>query len=396
MAKASIIIKYYIIILSLFGVESDYAPIIHPFCNDTFTYKPNSTFQINLEALLSSLTSVAGQNDDGYSTAVEGWGTTDSISGQILCRGDVTPATCQDCVDVAAKDIARLCPNQTESIIFYDYCWLRYTNQSFKFDSVIASGLVNVNSASDESKFKQVLSELLNDVAEKAANLQSSSGKKFGTHEVEYRSGEKMYGLGQCTPDLTLSECKTCFRTAIAYIGTCCAGKMGGRVLLAGCNIRYEMYAFYNVTTESAPPQLPPPIPPPPTGKSDTGSSKVVVAIVVPIIVLAWKEWNDGTPIEVLDPFLLESCSQIEVIRCVQIGLLCVQENPDDRPTMAEIVSYFSNTSIELPFPKQPAFFMHSTENPTMAADLEYLGQFSQSSKPSSTNEMSKSELLPR
>ncbi|KAF1880626.1 hypothetical protein Lal_00011685 [Lupinus albus] len=50
----------------------------------------------------------------------------------------------------------------------------------------------------------------------------------------------------------------------------------------------------------------------------------------------AWKQWRDGAPFEILDPSLHGSCSQTEVMKCIQIGLLCVQEIPDDRPLMAQ------------------------------------------------------------
>ena len=81
-----------------------------------------------------------------------------------------------------------------------------------------------------------------------------------------------------------------------------------------------------------------------------------------------------------------DSCSN-EVIRCIQIGLLCVQEDPDDRPTMMTVVSYFSNYSIELPSPRQPAFFLHSKMDPTIVA---------RESSSGSINEMSISNFLPR
>jgi len=47
-----------------------------------------------------------------------------------------------------------------------------------------------------------------------------------------------------------------------------------------------------------------------------------------------------------LDPKLKENYSNIEVMRCVQIGLLCVQENPNARHTMVKIVSYLSSHTI--------------------------------------------------
>nr|XP_025620380.1 cysteine-rich receptor-like protein kinase 10 isoform X2 [Arachis hypogaea] len=110
----------------------------------------------------------------------------------------------------------------------------------------------------------------------------------------------------------------------------------------------------------------------------------------------AWKQWRDGTPFEILDPNLHESCSQMEVIRCIQVGLLCVQENPNDRPQMAEVVSYLSNLSIELPFPHEPAFFVHGRMNPNMVALEVDSGHLSNSSTQHSLNEMSISISVPR
>ncbi|XP_056686850.1 cysteine-rich receptor-like protein kinase 10 isoform X2 [Spinacia oleracea] len=39
----------------------------------------------------------------------------------------------------------------------------------------------------------------------------------------------------------------------------------------------------------------------------------------------AWKHWRDGTPLEFIDPTIRDSCSIDEVMRCIHIGLLCVQ-----------------------------------------------------------------------
>lgn len=72
----------------------------------------------------------------------------------------------------------------------------------------------------------------------------------------------------------------------------------------------------------------------------------------------AWKKWRDYKQLELLDPTLAHSFSETEVNRCIQIGLLCVQENPDQRPTMATIALYFHCYSIDLPLPLVPAFYM--------------------------------------
>ena len=48
-----------------------------------------------------------------------------------------------------------------------------------------------------------------------------------------------------------------------------------------------------------------------------------------------------------------------EALKCIHIGLLCVQENPRDRPSMLEITSMLNNNNetAQLPSPNQPAFY---------------------------------------
>ncbi|KAL4369074.1 hypothetical protein GQ457_05G030140 [Hibiscus cannabinus] len=73
-----------------------------------------------------------------------------------------------------------------------------------------------------------------------------------------------------------------------------------------------------------------------------------------------WKNWREGTTVNLIDPALRVS-SKSEITRCLHIGLLCVQENVADRPTMASVVIMLSSNSLTLPMPSEPAFFMHSS-----------------------------------
>lgn len=47
---------------------------------------------------------------------------------------------------------------------------------------------------------------------------------------------------------------------------------------------------------------------------------------------------------------------QFEICRAIQIGLLCVQQYPADRPSMSTVVLMLTS-EIALPEPKQPGFF---------------------------------------
>jgi hypothetical protein len=76
-----------------------------------------------------------------------------------------------------------------------------------------------------------------------------------------------------------------------------------------------------------------------------------------------------------------------EVLRSIHVGLLCVQENPEDRPNMLYVVLMLGNED-ELPHPKQPGFF---TER-----DLVEGSYSSSQSKPPSANVCSISVLEAR
>ncbi|KAG6392296.1 hypothetical protein SASPL_146511 [Salvia splendens] len=76
------------------------------------------------------------------------------------------------------------------------------------------------------------------------------------------------------------------------------------------------------------------------------------------LISFAWRSWQEGRGGEVVDPFLRSgSGSPNEMLRCIHIGLLCVQEDATDRPTMASVVLMLSSFSVTLDLPSEPAFY---------------------------------------
>ncbi|CAA7054334.1 unnamed protein product [Microthlaspi erraticum] len=83
----------------------------------------------------------------------------------------------------------------------------------------------------------------------------------------------------------------------------------------------------------------------------------------------AWKRWVEGKPEIIIDPLLMED-PRTEIIRLIQIGLLCVQENPSKRPTMSSVIVWFSSETIIIPVPKAPAYTgsqFQSSESGTMS-----------------------------
>ncbi|XP_028063443.1 G-type lectin S-receptor-like serine/threonine-protein kinase At4g27290 isoform X3 [Camellia sinensis] len=71
----------------------------------------------------------------------------------------------------------------------------------------------------------------------------------------------------------------------------------------------------------------------------------------------AWKLWNEGKPIKLFDVFMEDPIPTSEVLRCIQVALLCVQQRPEDRPTMSSVLLMLDSENPVLPMPKQPGFY---------------------------------------
>ncbi|PPR96131.1 hypothetical protein GOBAR_AA24536 [Gossypium barbadense] len=124
--------------------------------------------------------------------------------------------------------------------------------------------------------------------------------------------------------------------------------------------------------------------------KSDVYSFGVLV------LEIAWKNWRQGTAMNIVDPTLRDG-SRNEMMRCIHIGLLCVQENVGDRPTMATVILMLNSFSVTLPMPSQPAFFMHTNIESDMSSSLVSESYQSRSEElPLSQNEASITNPYPR
>ena len=82
-----------------------------------------------------------------------------------------------------------------------------------------------------------------------------------------------------------------------------------------------------------------------------------------------------------MDMSLGESCNANQFIRCAHIGLLCVQDEPSDRPTMSNIVTLLDSETSTLPTPKQPTFFARKGLPTTSSSKSEISLQFESSTQ---------------
>ncbi|CAN1326832.1 G-type lectin S-receptor-like serine/threonine-protein kinase RKS1 [Linum perenne] len=74
-----------------------------------------------------------------------------------------------------------------------------------------------------------------------------------------------------------------------------------------------------------------------------------------------WELWEQGKALEIVDSTLGDSYPAKDVRRCIQIGLLCVQESAMDRPNMFDVVFMLCNIETTPPIPKKPAFVLKAS-----------------------------------
>ena len=275
-------------LVMLLTICQSYAQVsfLGSFCiNDNGNYTANSTYHNNLNALLSNLSS---NTDIDYGFYNFSYGQDSNTVNAIgLCRGDVKPDACRRCLNDSKVLLTQLCPNQKEAIGWYDQCMLRYSNRSL-FNTMETShsfALWNPGNASDIDQFNQVLGNLLDSLIGQATTL-GDSQRKFAAANVSVSVFQTIYGLVQCTPDLSEQACSECLTGAISEIPQCCDGKRGGRILRPSCNFRYEIYRFYDLTDVKIPPAPAPKVSVLPPLSTDTLSTEGKHQILLEMLIL--------------------------------------------------------------------------------------------------------------
>ncbi|XP_030528979.1 cysteine-rich receptor-like protein kinase 10 [Rhodamnia argentea] len=241
--------------------------------NDT----ANSTFSSNLASLLGSLSAGASAGNSFYRNGSSG------VFGLFLCRGDVLSSTCQSCVGNATQMLPQRCTSNRTAIIWYDECMLRYSDTDFfgaiATDVVVFMWNVQNNTSPDEPDVKALA--LIYNLAATVPN----NAMLYGVQEFDGGdASQRRYGLEQCSRDINGSQCGYCLAQLTTYIGKCCEGKMGWRILTPSCNLRYEDYLFYRQQAASPQP-VPSATPPSSTDKGKGGKNTAkIVAITLSLI----------------------------------------------------------------------------------------------------------------
>ncbi|KAJ6978827.1 receptor-like protein kinase [Populus alba x Populus x berolinensis] len=248
-------------VLAMAQQPSDQPVMLYKDCVGKGNYTTNSTYQANLNQLLTSIYTNTEINNGFYNFS---YGQdADTVYSIALCRPDISPDICRVCIRNASDFLVTLCPNFVEAIGGLD-------NFRFNQSRMTLLGRLSDQAAAGDSRYKYAMDQI--DVP-----------KNF----------QKIYALVQCTPDLSASECRDCLYNASGLIPQCCDARKGGRVIYPSCNFRYEIDCFYDPPTNSIPP--PPdstsnntvPSPPASTSQGKKGKKRnvIIIIVIVPIAV---------------------------------------------------------------------------------------------------------------
>ncbi|KDP45259.1 hypothetical protein JCGZ_15124 [Jatropha curcas] len=230
-----------LIILSLCTTNCNGQDPLGNLCNDQQTN--NKTTIQNINHLITELVSKASSS--GYFTTTSGQGQ-DKIYGLAQCRGDVSTDDCSGCLLDAAKEIGQRCPNQVDARIWYDYCFLRYSNKDFigKLDTSYALFYINVENVTviDPEAFNRKLGNLIDEIRSEAV-MEKSKG--IGKGETKLTPLVTLYALAQCTRDLAVVDCAQCIAIAVGNFPNFCNNRKGCRAIYSNCYVRYELYPFF-------------------------------------------------------------------------------------------------------------------------------------------------------
>ncbi|EFH64210.1 hypothetical protein ARALYDRAFT_474999 [Arabidopsis lyrata subsp. lyrata] len=211
------------------------------FCNPNNNFTQTSSYETNRDTLLASLRDP------------------DTVHGMFLCRGDITTASCADCVQTATTEIATNCTLNKRAVIYYEECMVRYSNVSFSSELEFTPSITiySLRSAPNPTRFNQTLTEKFSELI---FNISSSSLIPYFVEDQErVTQSEGSYDLEsmvQCSPDLDIFNCTVCLRVAFLRISTCCGLPSYAKIFTPKCLLRFQTSVL------SSPPSSPSPPPP--------------------------------------------------------------------------------------------------------------------------------------
>ncbi|GLJ21213.1 hypothetical protein SUGI_0388600 [Cryptomeria japonica] len=189
------------------------------------------------------------------------------------------------------------------------------------------------------------------------------------------------YGSDYMTPEYGMQGQLQSIQTRIA--GT--YGYMAPEYAMRGrLSVKADVYSFGVLLLEIV------------SGKKNTDHIHILKGTQT-LVEWAWRLYKGGNTPEMVDPTISEECPQEQALRCIHVGLVCVQADAKLRPLMSDITVMISNSSIALPIPAEPAFLTRSRSLASTSRSKSRSGTTTSSTSGIFTvNETSVTETNPR
>ncbi|KAJ0094554.1 hypothetical protein Patl1_16083 [Pistacia atlantica] len=211
-------------------------------CTNRTAVLERQPFVTNFLATMEAVTPLMVRQ--GYAAVVNGTGNTTVYTfGE--CMKDLSFNDCNLCFAQCKTRIVACFPFQQGTRggrLFFDGCYLRYDDYNF-FNESLSSTDKTICGTKDFGGNTTVFGA---NAVELVRNLSAQAVKNDGFFVGSVSRGNVLvYGLAQCWEFVNGSACEKCLENAVSRIGSC-TPKEEGRVLNAGCYLRYSTQKFYN------------------------------------------------------------------------------------------------------------------------------------------------------
>ncbi|KAJ1689840.1 hypothetical protein LUZ63_013995 [Rhynchospora breviuscula] len=258
-----------------------------------------SVQQSNVDILLADLPGNASQNAFVNTSVGEGQ---DGILGVAICLANISPSSCQNCLQWAVKHLYSdpKCKNSNSAESWFDRCMVHYSSHELFFG--VPKTRPNITTFWGKSEangggLETAVYKLINNLSDSAAK---NSETRSALGQLDYNqtstSSTTIYGLAQCTRDLSAGNCSTCLAKFTRQLKIKSSGSTytGARIVGDSCFIWYDNEPINNTCDQNAENEHinnpisdqnsgngSSPVPPEGRGKSRTKTITIVTAVSV-------------------------------------------------------------------------------------------------------------------
>ncbi|KAE8077897.1 hypothetical protein FH972_016415 [Carpinus fangiana] len=208
-------------------------------CSGADNSTTENEFQTNLKNLLDTLVLKGPVSDGFYKT--ETGKKANKVYGLVQCRGDMSAGNCANCTKDATAEALSKCPKSKEVSVWFTWCFLRYSNDSFF--GIMEQGSVAITNDTDFDDPYAISKGLffMGGLASTAPN----QPRMFQTAVLDVGQSGKRYGVAQCSLDISRGDCGVCLDAQLASFRTTIGNKRWWETYGPSCFMWYHDYQFY-------------------------------------------------------------------------------------------------------------------------------------------------------